>query len=610
MFSKILLSLFSVPFFALLFSYFSPAYASSNFQTDYKVLYTVSEDGNTHADLDISLTNKTTEYYASSYKIQVGFEKISNVSASDPLGKINPVIDKTSDGYSINLNFNHRATGIGQALNFKLSFDTTEVAKQYGKVWEIDIPGIANPEEFDSFIVEIKVPPSFGTPTYTKPYKPVDRLIFDKSQLNKSGISISFGDRQIYSFHLVYHIKNENLYPVETEIALPPSTNYQTVYIQNINPKPNNVAIDKDKNWLAKYTLGPSKSVDVLVDGKAEVRLEPEKVELSTQDRAKYLEEKPYWQVNSQEIQKLAKELKTPDAIYQFVVKSLKYDFARVTDDKPRLGAINALKKPDSAVCLEYTDLFIALARAAGIPAREVNGFAYTQNPKQRPLSLVKDILHSWPEYYDNDKQTWVMIDPTWGSTTGGVDYFTTLDFDHFAFVIKGVDSNYPIPAGGYKYISDKYSKDVAIEFAKTLPNEDQSFNIVSNLPDEAMGNFPIEGEIIVKNTSQTLLAPQTITVTADSLAPSKQVLTTSGIPPFGHAEVKAAFQAEPFLTNKKSDIKILVSDQEIVDSIEISPLLIKKWWIWGGGILIGIFAIIIPIIAIKGGRLRIPRRR
>ncbi len=30
------------------------------------------------------------------------------------------------------------------------------------------------------------------------------------------------------------------------------------------------------------------------------------------------------------------------------------------------------------------------------------------------------------------------MIDPTWGATTGGVDYFETLDFDHFAFVVKG----------------------------------------------------------------------------------------------------------------------------------------------------------------------------
>src|SRR5205085_322452 len=146
-----------------------------------------------------------------------------------------------------------------------------------------------------------------------------------------------------------------------------------------------------------------------------------------------------YWQTNDPAIKALGQELKTPKDIYEYVVKTLSYDFTRVTDDKPRLGAALALKNPTSAVCREFTDLFIAIARSAGIPAREVDGFAYTENAKQRPLSLVKDILHAWPEYYDTNKKTWVMVDPTWGSTTGGIDYFQVLDLDHFAFAIKGI---------------------------------------------------------------------------------------------------------------------------------------------------------------------------
>ena len=59
---------------------------------------------------------------------------------------------------------------------------------------------------------------------------------------------------------------------------------------------------------------------------------------------------------------------------------------------------------------MEFTDLFVAIARAAGIPARESVGYAYTTNSRLRPLSLVTDVLHAWPEYYDADKKIWVHL--------------------------------------------------------------------------------------------------------------------------------------------------------------------------------------------------------
>ena len=587
-----------------------PASASSNFTTNYYVTYSVGQSGVTHTILNVTFINKTSQYYASSYKIQVGFDNITNVIASDSQGPINPVLEKTNEGYMIDLNFNKKATGLGEKLNFTVSFDTNDVAKEYGKIWEINIPGIANPDEFDSFTVEIKVPPTFGKPTYTKPYRPIERLIFDKKQLDKSGISISFGDKQVYSFHLTYHIKNENLYPVKTEIALPPTTNYQTVFIQNINPAPQNVTLDKDENWLAAFTFGPAQKKDITVEGKAEILLTPKPQTLSLQDRQEYLLDKPYWQVNSSEIKHLAQELKTPMAIYNFVVKTLKYDFSRVTQDKSRLGALSALKDPSSAVCLEYTDLFIALARAAGIPSREVDGYAYTQNPKQRPLSLVKDILHAWPEYYDEGKKTWVMVDPTWGSTTGGVDYFTTLDFDHFAFVVKGVDSNYPVPAGGYKFLSDKYTKDVLVDFAQNTPTEDITFDFTPSFPKEAMTALPITGTLTIRNTGQMLLPAQILSITSTTLTAGEQIFHTPPIPPFGSASLNASFHPQPFLTNKISQFTIRVNDKTITQSIDISPLLIKKWWKIGGGIIIGIFTLFILITTFKSRRLQIFGRK
>jgi len=61
---------------------------------------------------------------------------------------------------------------------------------------------------------------------------------------------------------------------------------------------------------------------------------------------------------------------------------------------------------------MEFTDLFIALSRAAGIPAREINGFAYTDDIRLRPLDLVTDMLHAWPEYYDEEKESGHLLTP------------------------------------------------------------------------------------------------------------------------------------------------------------------------------------------------------
>lgn len=101
-----------------------------------------------------------------------------------------------------------------------------------------------------------------------------------------------------------------------------------------------------------------------------------------------------------------------------------------------------------------------------GIPARELNGYAITNEENLRPLSinLAKgDLLHSWPEFYD-PTLGWIQVDPTWGNTSG-IDYFTKLDTSHFAFVIKGINSEYPVPAGAYR--TDQEKDLIEVEFSQ-----------------------------------------------------------------------------------------------------------------------------------------------
>jgi len=587
-------------------------FAQSNFATDYNVTYNVLENALTHVTFDIVFTNKTSQYYASSYSIQVGFKNIENVLARDPDGKITPTVTKNDDGNSIDITFNKKVVGLDQKLPFTISFDTRDIAQKSGKIWDINIPGLAKQIEYSSFNVNVIVPKFLGNPSYIKPNigKSSDaNLNFTKEDLGESGISISFGEMQIYNFDLLYHLKNSNLFPIKTEIALPPSTNYQDIEIDNIYPKPTDVILDNDGNWLAQYSLVPSQKMDVTVKGKAKILLRPNKQELSEEKRKEYLKEQPYWQVNSNQIKELAQKLKTPFEIYQYIVENLTYDFARVENEKPRAGASEVLKNPASAVCLEFTDLFIAIARAAGIPAREINGFAYTQNEKQRPLSLVKDILHAWPEYYDTNLQTWVMVDPTWGNTTGGVDYFYTLDFDHIAFVIKGSNSSYPIPAGGYKTSDNQKTKDINIDLVDSFDVPRQTLSISEDFLRNYFSGENVAGNILIKNVGNVISNPNAVTVTTNFLKPTLQKIYFSQIPPYGLLKVPVSFRKPSFLTNRTDTIKITINENHISKSILISPFILNKWTI-GGGILFVVFAIGLSVIIYGARNLSFFRRK
>ena len=308
-------------------------------------------------------------------------------------------------------------------------------------------------------------------------------------------------------------------------------------------------------------------------------------------------------------MKKLARDLKTPQAIYDYVVKTLTYDYTRSTStNETRIGAKEILSRPENAVCLEFTDLFIALARAAQIPAREVDGYAFTDNEAERPLSLIPDILHAWPEYYDDHKKAWVMVDPTWGNTTNGMDYFSTFDLSHIAFVIKGTDSTYPVPAGGYKISEKNTERDVTVEFTKEVLIPNDNFSIVSEMEKAALSGFPIHGSIRVANIGIGLSREQKLRVESKTLSPKEQYVPIPPIPPGGQIVVDVSFAKTPFLTKGEHTFTMSIQGQKITQSVAITPFLITKWHLLGG-FFIAVFTIGLLIFAYRTRRLPFFRR-
>ena len=246
------------------------------------------------------------------------------------------------------------------------------------------------------------------------------------------------------------------------------------------------------------------------------------------------------------------------------------------------------MKNKSSAICTEFTDLFIALARAAGIPAREVNGYAYTTNPALRPLSLAEDILHAWPEYYDESQSLWRPVDPTWGKTTGGVDFFTKLDLNHFVFTFHGFDSTYPYPAGSYK-IDEQSGKDIHVEFGST-PKKRLELELVSQLPKNVFSGLSLASSLILRNKSNYTLLNETGRVFASSgLAISESSFESQVLPPYG--EIEIPLKLKPYNLFKSSEEKITVEFAGLVleETVRIQPIFLMPLRYFSFPLIIGL---------------------
>lgn len=471
----------------ILFLFFpNKVLAQEDFLVDAKILYEVSESGYTKTNLDIKIINANDDFYAESYTLNLYNINPENSNIIYRGREIPFKETRDNNDYEYKIAFDDIVIGAGNSRSFSIAFSDTSFAKKTGEVWEITIPRISDLNDFRNYNVTLRVPSSFGLASYVTPIyeKVVQEANYTDYFFSKdggaSGITAGFGQFQVFTFSINYHLENPLNRESSTQIAMPPDTSFQRVYYSKIEPEPDNVVVDADGNWIASYTLGAREKIDVNAFGSVQIFAEP--IELPkppSNSLAQNSLPTEFWESADPEIIKLANDLKTPKKIYEYVSSTLKYDYLRVRPNIQRYGAKGALINKQSAICMEYTDLFIAISRAAGIPAREINGFAYTENPQIQPLSLVADVLHAWPEYWDEERSAWIPVDPTWGATTGGVDYFSNLDLRHFTFVIHGIDPQLPYPPGSYK-LGPNPQKDVFVSFGQLPQDKNPELEISS----------------------------------------------------------------------------------------------------------------------------------
>jgi transglutaminase-like putative cysteine protease len=134
-----------------------------------------------------------------------------------------------------------------------------------------------------------------------------------------------------------------------------------------------------------------------------------------------FLDPEPLLEVRHPEIVLLAHRLRGTDTDPRVVAERINkwvYDSLQktITIGVPSALATLRARRGD---CNEHTQLTVALARAAGVPARVAAGLTFVDG---------KFYYHAWPEVW---LERWVAIDPTFGQFPA--------DASHLRFTVGGL---------------------------------------------------------------------------------------------------------------------------------------------------------------------------
>jgi transglutaminase-like putative cysteine protease len=582
--------------FAFLLLPLSKVYAA-DFKTDYQVEYNLSQsqnDLNSQVSFKIKIINLRSEVFVSKFAISFpNTFSITNLKTSDDNGYIDPKIISDGDKTKIELEFSNPAVGKDSENTFFLNFDQANLFKVNGKIWEVVLPVIENKQN-ESYRVTVNLPQATSKKISIAKPNP-DSVTGNKIIWNDphtKTIYAVFGESQAYQTELTYHLKNDQIYPVFTEVAFPPETANQKFFLESINPPPESVRLDEDGNYLGKYFLKPLESKTIVYKSVIEVYSKtrddstPYFRSLINSQKNYLLTAKKYWQISK--IDQI-KNADSPKEIYDFVRNNLKYNYDKINSNNKRIGADAVLSNPDQAVCLEYSDLFVGIAREKGIYSREVEGYGFSLDPKLQPISLSSDILHAWPEYFDTKVGNWISVDPTWEDTSG-IDYFSSFDLNHIVFVIHGKNSDYPLAAGTYKI---ENSRDVLVKPTVDTPVEKKEIVIEGiDISTTISDDKSYKGKFIVRNSGSSYLWQIPINIGSKNIIIKNDRLTIPVLAPYEKKTISFNYLAKDKNKKVQGELTIDVLEKQLLkQNIIIVPAIYT--------LIIKIFAVLLSLSVI-----------
>ncbi len=598
---------------------------TSPFSVDYNILYNISKDGTATVSYDIKLVNLTPTTYASSYSIALTSTDASSISVTSSSGSSLPFkVTKGATSTSILTSFPNSVYGYGTYQEWTINFTTNQISKMQGDLMNIMIPGFQQKNLISQVTTTVEVPSSLGSINFASPQFPQiatsgsnTTYTYNSQQSYSSrGILLILGNYQVYKFKFHYKLQNSNFFSKQSyKIVVPADYKTQSVIFSKISPEPTKTYIDSDGNYIVEYVLPPRSSFTTTIEGEAKVfstynffnnALSPKKY-LSKSDIKIYTTSQPYWQTTNTYIKNLAVSIVKGDtttlekaqSIEKYVSGKLVYNQKAIFDSqRKRLGAIVALEEPNNAICQEYVDVFVALARADGIPTRMIAGYGDPPDINVNPLP--PDILHAWVQFY-TPSFGWVTADPTWQSTSGGFNFFGNIGSNHLILARYGHSSiNPPLILSFVREKNPQNNINIAAVNAPFVAHPNFSVTVLND--NSLVSGFKNTLDINIKNTGNQVLRGHDITVSSNQgVTIGKINISNNAIFPGSSEIIKIPIQTKDYFSSGTKEININATfytyhkktvNEKINSLLTFSPLFVS-------GIIPWILIIIIFILSI-----------
>ncbi|MCX8206039.1 MAG: transglutaminase-like domain-containing protein, partial [Candidatus Micrarchaeota archaeon] len=199
------------------------------------------------------------------------------------------------------------------------------------------------------------------------------------------------------------------IYDAELNISIPQETSYQRVRIE---PPPGSRVVDDGQSKVLVVASGPSKArsftyrVVSYTNTTARYISSLPPSYSTTREHLPYLQESAHVLLSddiAQEARSIAQyyteDIDKVAALAIWVNRNMRYDLSLVGGNRTSIDSYVRRE----GVCVDYTNLFLAMSRSLGYPSRSVLGYVYSPEYGWQ--------LHSWAEVYIGE---WVGVDPTW----------------------------------------------------------------------------------------------------------------------------------------------------------------------------------------------------
>lgn len=211
-----------------------------------------------------------------------------------------------------------------------------------------------------------------------------------------------------YRVHLTVSVFVTNATDVRLDVLLPRSfEGIQRIANASLSPKPATTLLEDGLTYARYFWPRPAASNRVELSFETELLGSPASgPALLAKPTTNDLRAERFIESDAPEIQRLAQGLpgRGDEQRARAVLTCVTNLLAEGPFDPDERGAVEALKR-GRGDCSDFSDVFIALCRAAGIPARSVQGYLLTP---PRPGDTQR---HDWAEVWLRG-QGWVHVDP------------------------------------------------------------------------------------------------------------------------------------------------------------------------------------------------------